>query len=110
MLTLKHMNSIILIDYAMSDHWHAQALKLSTKVHAVFEYTLMLASLTCLIKVCFVVSLYAPIDGMEDDRLDHTLTDGTSLEASPKGHAFRHMPPFISTNILYLYFLPEAEC
>jgi len=88
----------------MSDH--AQALKLSTKVHAVFGYTLMLAGLTRLIEVCFVVPSYAPMDGVEDDRSDHTLADGAGPEAFPKGRAFRHMPPFVSTNILYLYFYP----
>jgi hypothetical protein len=98
------MNSIILTGYAMSDH--AQALKLSTKVHAVFGYTLMLAGLTRLIEVCFVVPSYAPMDGVEDDRSDHTLADGTGPEAFPKGRAFRHMPPFVSTNIPYLYFYP----
>lgn len=103
-LTLKHMNSIILTGYAMSDH--AQALKLSTKVHALFGYTLMLAGLTRLIEVCFIVPSYAPMDGVEDDRSDHTLADGAGPEAFPKGRAFRHMPPFVSTNILCLYFYP----
>jgi len=42
----------------MSDH--AQALMLSTKVHAVFGYTLMLAGLARLIEVCFVAPSYAP--------------------------------------------------
>ncbi|KAI0271119.1 hypothetical protein BGY98DRAFT_923067 [Russula aff. rugulosa BPL654] len=84
---------IILTGYAMSDH--TQALKLSTKVHAVFGYTLMLAGLTRLIEVCFVVPSYAPMDGVEDDRSDHTLTDGAGPEAFPRGRAFRHMPPFL---------------
>ena len=88
----------------MSDH--AQALKLSTKVHAVFGYTLMLAGLTRLIEVCFVVPSYAPLDGVEDDRSDHTLADGAGPEAFPKGRAFRHLPPFVSTNILYPYLYP----
>jgi len=84
---------IILTGYAMSDH--AQALKLSTKVHAMFGYTLMLAGLTRLIEVCFVVPSYAPMDGVEDDRSDHTLADGAGPEAFPKGRAFRHVPPFL---------------
>ncbi|KAH9991161.1 hypothetical protein BJV77DRAFT_946642 [Russula vinacea] len=86
---------IILTGYAMSDH--AQALKLSTKVHAVFGYTLMLAGLTRLIEVCFVAPSYAPMDGVEDDRSsDHTLADGAGPEAaSPKGRTFRHLPPFL---------------
>jgi hypothetical protein len=86
---------IILTGYAMSDH--AQALKLSTKVHAVFGYTLMLAGLTRLIEVCFVAPSYSPMDGMEDDRSsDHTLADGAGPEAAfAKGRAFRHLPPFL---------------
>jgi len=88
----------------MSDH--AQALKLSTKVHAVFGYTLMLAGLTRLIEVCFIVPSYPPMDGVEDDRSDLTLTDGAGPEVFPKGRAFRHMPPFVSTAILDLYFYP----
>ncbi len=96
------MNSIILTGYAMSDH--AQALKLSTKVHAVFGYTLMLAGLTRLIEVCFIVPSYASMDGVEDDRSDHTLADGAGPEAFPKGRAFRHMPPFVSNNDVFPYF------
>ena len=96
------MNSFILAGYAMSEH--TQALKLSTKVHGMFGYTLMLQGLTRLIEVCFVVPSYAPMDGVEDDnRSDHTLADGAGPEASPIGRAFRHMPPFVSTNIPYLY-------
>ncbi|KAI0283630.1 hypothetical protein BGY98DRAFT_950867 [Russula aff. rugulosa BPL654] len=83
----------ILAGYAMSEH--TQALKLSTKVHGMFGYTLMLQGLTRLIEVCFVVPSYAPMDGVEDDRSDHTLADGAGPEASPIGRAFRHMPPFL---------------
>ena len=103
-LTLKHTNSIILTGYAMSDH--EQALKLSTKVHAVFGYTLMLAGLTRLIEVCFVVPSNTHMDGVEDDRSDHTLADGAGPEAFSKGRAFRHMPPFVSTNISYSFSYP----
>jgi hypothetical protein len=84
----------------MSDH--SQALMLSTKVHALFGYTLMLAGLTRMIEVCFVAPSHgAPAAGdagiMEDDRSsDHTLADG-SAAAAPKGRAFRHLPPFVST-------------
>lgn len=102
------MNSIILTGYAMSDH--AQALKLSTKVHAVFGYTLMLAGLTRLIEVCFIVPSYAPVDGVEDDRSDNTLADGVGPEVFAKGRTFRHLPPFVSTNILYPISLAGAEC
>ncbi|KAH9964406.1 hypothetical protein BJV74DRAFT_870509 [Russula compacta] len=87
---------IILTGYAMSDH--AQALKLSTKVHAMFGHTLELAGVTRLIEVCFVAPSYTPADGVEDDRSDHTLADGAGTEAAgavPKGRTFRHLPPFL---------------
>jgi hypothetical protein len=90
------VDSIILTGYAMSDH--AQALKLSTKVHALFGYTLMLAGLARLLEVCFVAPSSTASDGVEDDRSDHTLADGASAEgaAASKGRAFRHLPPFVS--------------
>jgi hypothetical protein len=87
----------------MSDH--AQALMLSTKVHAMFGYTLMSAGLTRMIEVCFVAPSYAPAaaEGVEDDRSsDHTLADGAAAAmAAPKGRAFRHLPPFVSTLIVF---------
>src|SRR6266851_5909666 len=96
----------------MSDH--AQALMLSTKVHAVFGYTLMLAGLARLIEFCFVAPSYAPataVDGVEDDRSsDHTLADGAALAsgAESKGRAFRHLPPFVSVivviNLVLIWF------
>ncbi|KAI9510563.1 hypothetical protein F5148DRAFT_566738 [Russula earlei] len=91
---------IILTGYAMSDH--AQGLKLSTKVHAVFGYTLMLAGVTRLLEVCFVAPSYAPADGVEDDRSDHTLADGT--DATHKGRTFRHLPPFllVASGLLFM--------
>ena len=92
---------------------HAQALPLSTKVHAVFGYTLMLAGVTRLTEVCFVAPSYTPTDGVEDNRSDHTLADGAGAEsasASTKGRAFRHLPPFVSSNarsrFVILYSLP----
>ncbi|KAH8989472.1 hypothetical protein EDB92DRAFT_1947422 [Lactarius akahatsu] len=86
---------IVLTGYAMSDH--AQALHLSTKVHGVFGYTLMLAGLTRLVEVCFVAPSYTPADGAEDDRSEHTLADGAGAEsgAASKGRPFRHLPPFL---------------
>jgi hypothetical protein len=89
-----------LTGYAMSDH--AQALKLSTKVHAMFGYTLMLAGLTRLLEVCFIAPSHTPVDGVEDDRSDHTLAEGTGPEGVAKGRAFRHLPPFVSNNNQYL--------
>ncbi|KAI9440867.1 hypothetical protein H4582DRAFT_1939818 [Lactarius indigo] len=86
---------IILTGYAMSDH--TQALALSTKVHGVFGYTLMLAGVTRLAEVCFVAPSYTPADGVEDDRSEHTLADSAAAEsgAASKGRAFRHLPPFL---------------
>ncbi|KAI0065516.1 hypothetical protein BV25DRAFT_1821953 [Artomyces pyxidatus] len=95
---------IILTGYAMSDH--AQQLMISTKVHSVFGYTLMLAGLARIIEVCFVVPSFAPVgitEGVEDDRSDHTLADG-GHEAAPKGKAFRHLTPFllVSAGLLFM--------
>jgi hypothetical protein len=93
----------------MSDH--SQALMLSTKVHALFGYTLMLAGLARMIEVCFVAPSYAPTgggDGMEDDRSsDHTLAD--SSLAAPKGRAFRHLPPFVSHVVFYRLLLSRLK-
>ncbi|KAF8654668.1 hypothetical protein AX16_003485 [Volvariella volvacea WC 439] len=50
---------IILTGWAMSDH--AQALMISTKVHAVFGYTLILAGVTRIIEICFFVPSFAPL-------------------------------------------------
>ena len=66
----------------------------------------MLAGLTRLIEVCFIVPSYVPMDGVEDDESDHTLADGAGPEAFSKGRAFRHMPPFVSTTILDLCLCP----
>jgi hypothetical protein len=78
---------------------------LSTKVHAIFGYTLMLAGLTRLLEVCFIVPSYPPADGVEDDRSDHTLADGSGADsaAASKGRAFRHLPPFVSRPHSFLF-------
>ena len=60
----------------------------------------MLAGVTRLTEVCFVAPSYTPADGVEDNRSDHTLADGTGAEAasaSTKGRTFRHLPPFVSS-------------
>jgi hypothetical protein len=89
---------------------HAQALPLSTRVHAVFGYTLMLAGVTRLVEVCFVAPSYTHTEGVEDNRSDHTLADGSESGSVPKGRAFRHLPPFVSNNarsrFILLYPLP----
>jgi len=86
---------IILTGWAMSEH--AQALALSTKVHATFGNTLMLAGLTRIIEICFVAPRLSP-ESDEDSHSDHTLADhslASSRSPTPAGIAFRHLPPFL---------------
>ena len=97
------LHSIILTGWAMSEH--AQALMLSTKVHATFGYTLILAGFTRIIEICFVPSPKALVDAEGDTDSEHTLNDSPSGPAdsaiveTPKmmaARAFRHLPPFVS--------------
>ncbi|KAG8221103.1 hypothetical protein J3R82DRAFT_2626 [Butyriboletus roseoflavus] len=90
-------DSIILTGWAMSEH--AQALMLSTKVHAMFGYTLMLAGLARIIDICFITtsSSAGSLDGNESE---HTFASGTNahgeLRSKAKAaRAFRHLPPFV---------------
>ncbi|EGO22574.1 hypothetical protein SERLADRAFT_350605, partial [Serpula lacrymans var. lacrymans S7.9] len=75
---------IILTGWAMLQH--AQALEISTKVHTTFEYTLMLAGLTRIVKICFCTPGYSP-------------SDNGKMAAA---RAFRHLPPFVSPKILFM--------
>ncbi|CCM02659.1 uncharacterized protein FIBRA_04763 [Fibroporia radiculosa] len=88
---------IILTGWAMSDH--AQALMISTKVHAVFGYTLMSAGVARIVEVCFIAPKFAPLDAPDgDSQSDHTLTDIGKDDSSPSaaaGRAFRHLPSFL---------------
>jgi len=93
---------IILTGWAMSEH--AQALKISTKVHATFGRTLMLAGLARIIEICFVPSKLAAEASDADGHSDHTLADsGSGSGYSENGdsgkaaaaRAFRHLPPFV---------------
>ncbi|KAF7370997.1 Protein YTP1 [Mycena sanguinolenta] len=106
---------LILTGWAMSEH--AQRLMISTKVHAMFGYTLMLAGVTRIMEVCFFPSSWASpraVDAVEDDNTsDHTLAEqpspqyvgpsasagaGASAEGSGKNtaaKAFRHLPAFL---------------
>jgi Protein of unknown function (Ytp1) len=88
---------------------HEHELMLSTTVHAMFGYTLILAGLTRLIEVCFVVPSYPPADGVENDRADYTLADGAGADsaAASKGRAFRHMLPFVSRPDPFLFHFPH---
>ncbi|KAH9951105.1 hypothetical protein B0H21DRAFT_818596 [Amylocystis lapponica] len=88
---------IILTGWAMSEH--AQALMLSTKVHAVFGYTLMLAGVSRIVEVCFVAPRFSPLDAAPSDgdsHSEHTLAEGSDamVALGPVGRAFRHLPPF----------------
>ncbi|KAF7798706.1 hypothetical protein EIP86_009930 [Pleurotus ostreatoroseus] len=92
-------DSIIMTGWAFSDH--AQALMISTKVHAMVGYTLMMAGVTRIIEVSFIAPKYtalaesAPSD---DNNSEHTLTDSSSSSASwQSAKAFRHLPPFLLT-------------
>ncbi|KAJ3914852.1 hypothetical protein F5877DRAFT_49692 [Lentinula edodes] len=94
---------IILTGWAMSEH--AQALMISTRVHALFGYTLGLAGVTRIIEICFFVPTFANsgVGGSafvpDDSNSDHTLAD-----ASLTGKVFRHLPPFllVSAGILFM--------
>ena len=89
---------------------HAQALELSTKVHSVFGYTLLLAGVTRIIEVCFIAPTFEK-DGLasssassdSDRHSERTLALSTSGLGGEKenpriavAHAFRHFPPFVS--------------
>lgn len=97
---------IILTGWGMSEH--AQALMLSTKVHATFGRTLMLAGFARVIEICFFVPKYSP-EGVDDDNhSEQTLADGApspgflssynngdSSGKAAAARAFRHLPPFL---------------
>ncbi|KAH0836825.1 hypothetical protein J3R83DRAFT_8596 [Lanmaoa asiatica] len=90
-------DSIILTGWAMSEH--VQALMLSTKVHAMFGYTLMLAGLARIIDICFITTSLST-GSLDDNESEHTLTPGINAhgESRPKAkaaRAFRHLPPLV---------------
>ncbi|TFK82277.1 hypothetical protein K466DRAFT_666612 [Polyporus arcularius HHB13444] len=94
---------IILTGWAMSDH--AQALMLSTKVHALFGYTLMSAGLARIIEICFVAPKYTQEVADSDAHSEHTLNasqDETSTHSPTR--AFRHLPPFllVASGLLFM--------
>ncbi|GLB41596.1 putative protein of unknown function (Ytp1) [Lyophyllum shimeji] len=95
---------IILTGWAMSEH--AQVLMLSTKVHSVFGYTLMLAGFARIIEICFFVPNFMPDAADDDNTSDHTLAERSprfqtrpdiSSESgkAAASRAFRHLPPFL---------------
>lgn len=85
----------------MSDH--AQALMISTRVHAIFGYTLMLAGVTRIIEISFIVPKYTPEPPapavQDDNHSEHTLNDGNNSNAHGTGaqavKTFRHLPPYV---------------
>ncbi|GAW07195.1 integral membrane protein [Lentinula edodes] len=117
---------IILTGWAMSEH--AQALMISTRVHALFGYTLGLAGVTRIIEICFFVPTFANsgVGGSalvpDDSNSDHTLADASLSPREPyaptadsviieakedksaAGKVFRHLPPFllVSAGILFM--------
>ncbi|KAJ8587578.1 hypothetical protein M405DRAFT_741616 [Rhizopogon salebrosus TDB-379] len=101
---------IILTGWAMSDH--AQALMLSTKVHSMFGYSLMLAGLARIIEICFITlppSPRAVPPPMNDDDSEHTLAPPPPEEIhvtrkANASQAFRHLPPFllVASGLLFM--------
>jgi len=100
---------LILTGWAMSEH--AQHLMISTKLHAMFGYTVMLAGLTRIMEVCFFSAPSKAVDAVDDDNTsDHTLAEPSPRypptsqyvppDASDSGRidaakAFRHLPAFL---------------
>jgi len=93
---------------------HAQALMISTKVHATFGHTLMLAGLARIIEVCFVPPKHAIEVSDGDAHSDHTLADSglgvgyggnnDSGKAAAAG-AFRHLPPLVRSFAIWANLL-----
>jgi hypothetical protein len=79
---------------------HAQELMISTKVHAMFGYALMLAGLARIIEVCFIVPRFTPIE-VDDGGSEHTLAG----EVQSPGRAFRHLPAFVRGVVFVSVFI-----
>lgn len=89
---------------------------ISTRVHAVFGYTLALAGVTRIIEICFFVPTFASSSSVvhDDSNSEHTLADSLPSPREPyaptmdtaareareekkaAGMVFRHLPPFVS--------------
>ncbi|KAK2462757.1 hypothetical protein APHAL10511_005275 [Amanita phalloides] len=105
---------IILTGWAMSNH--AQALMISTKIHALFGHTLMTAGMARIIEICFLPAFPSPSDTSrmvtstsdDDNHSDDTLREERPMpQNSKKGRAtraFRHLPPFllVSAGLLFM--------
>lgn len=109
---------IILTGWAMSDH--VQALMISTKVHAMCGYTLMVAGLARIVEVCFFIPKYFPEGADNDNHSERTLAESTrspgftslfdSDRKAAAAQAFRHLPPFlmVAVGILFISATDEA--
>ncbi|KAJ7780282.1 hypothetical protein DFH07DRAFT_950326 [Mycena maculata] len=113
---------LILTGWAMSEH--AQHLMISTKVHAIFGYTLMLAGVTRIMEVCFfsapTKSFADGVGGDDDNNSDHTLAEPSPRYPPPSRYvqpeisvdsggaaaakAFRHLPAFllVASGVLFM--------
>ncbi|KAF8840401.1 hypothetical protein BDN67DRAFT_968591 [Paxillus ammoniavirescens] len=98
---------IILTGWAMSEH--AQALMLSTKVHAMFGYTLMLAGVARIVDVCFITTTSSTTGSSSVNDSEHTLAatlaDHRESRSKTKAvSAFRHLPPFllVTSGLLFM--------
>lgn len=74
---------------------------ISTQVHAAFGNVLMLAGLTRIIEVCFIVPSFDKEiqGGGSDHSSERTLGPSSPISENPRlaaVQAFRHLPPFVS--------------
>ncbi|KAJ7065273.1 hypothetical protein C8F01DRAFT_737457 [Mycena amicta] len=105
---------LILTGWAMSSH--EQHLMISTKVHAMFGDTLMLAGLTRIIEVVWFPGT-SKAESVDDDNVsDHTLAEPSPRFPSTSRYvpvddnnaatarAFRHLPPFllVASGVLFM--------
>ncbi|KAG6330609.1 hypothetical protein ID866_8482 [Astraeus odoratus] len=103
---------IVLTGWAMSDH--AQALMISTKVHASFGYTLILAGVTRIIEVCFLSTFVLHPGVLDDNDSEHTLSSNqisheTIRSQVTAARAFRHLPPFLLVASGFLFMSATDE-
>ncbi|GJE98791.1 Ytp1 domain-containing protein [Phanerochaete sordida] len=98
---------MILTGWAFSEH--AQSMMISTKIHAVFGDTLMLAGVARIVEVSFLAPRFAPLppDAPSDDGTsEHTLADAPAGAGAPYHavQAFRHLPPFllVAAGVLFM--------
>lgn len=75
------------------------------QVHAIFGYTLMLAGVTRIIEISFIVPKYSPLPdsaSTDDNHSEHTLADtpaSGNIGLMQTVMAFRHLPPFVSSTL-----------